>query len=91
MIFVLGVGRDGSPVWPSVTKPERTPFVHSSILKTKVAKAIVTRTANTAVTNNQIKNASATARYYAMYNAHESGNFIGNPMYPAPLTAGTQA
>ena len=53
--------------------------------------ATFAKTANTAVTNNQIKNASATARYYAMYNAHESGNFIGNPMYAAPLTAGTQA
>ena len=49
------------------------------------------RTANTAVTNNRIKNASATARYYQMYNAHENGNYIGNPMYAAPLTAGTQA
>ena len=53
--------------------------------------ATFARTANMAVTNNQIKNASATARYYQTYNEHENGNYIGNPMYPAPLTAGTQA
>ena len=53
--------------------------------------ATFARDANTAVTNNQIKNASATARYYQTYNEHENGNFIGKPMYPASLTAGTVA
>ena len=53
--------------------------------------ATFARTANTAVTNNRIKNASATARYYQSYNNHEYGNLIGNPTYPAPRTAGTLA
>lgn len=51
--------------------------------------ATFARTANTAVTNNQIRNASATARYYQTYAEHENGNLIGDPMYPAPLTEGT--
>jgi hypothetical protein len=53
--------------------------------------ATFARDANTAVTNNTITNASATARYYQSVHNYEQGNLIGNPTYPAPLTAGTIA
>jgi len=47
------------------------------------------RVANSTVSSNRIKNASATARYYQSLHNYEYGNLIGNPTYPAPLTAGT--
>jgi hypothetical protein len=50
--------------------------------------ATFARVANTTVTNNTVKNAAATALYYQSYNNAESGNLIGNPIYPAPLSAG---
>jgi hypothetical protein len=53
--------------------------------------ATFARTANTTVTYNTIKNASATAIYYQSFNDSEWGNLIGNPTYPAPLTAGATA
>jgi hypothetical protein len=50
--------------------------------------ATFARDANTTVTYNTVKNASATARYYQSFKDSEWGNLIGNPTYPAPLTAG---
>jgi hypothetical protein len=49
--------------------------------------ATFARDANTAVTNNTIKNASAPARYYQSFKDQELGNQIGNPLYLAPVTA----
>jgi hypothetical protein len=49
--------------------------------------ATFARDANTTVTNNTVKNASATARYYQSFKDSEWGNQIGNPLYLAPVTA----
>jgi len=49
--------------------------------------ATFARNANTAVTNNTIKNASAPVRYYQSFKSQELGNQIGNPLYLAPVIA----